>query len=134
MLDFSRYLRMTVTLLAVFIFTGTVTLVSEKEISAVVFEQGSVFKFDEDILRANVPSRKGGRYSEQSVNDDIKRLHAMGVFSDVVSVTKETPDGKIQITFKIQPKPIVREIRFEGNKKYDEKKLREERKIKKKSK
>ena len=117
---------MTVTLLAVFIFSGTVTLVSAKEISAVVFEQGSVFKFDEDILRANVQSRKGGKYSEQSVNDDIKRLHAMGVFSDVVSVTKETPDGKIQITFKIQPKPIVREIRFEGNKKYDEKKLREE--------
>ena len=97
-----------------------------EEISSVVFQQSSEYKFDEDILRANVQSRKGGVYSERAVNDDIKRLHAMGVFADVVSETRNTPDGKKTIIFRLQPKPIVNEIKFEGNKKYSEKRLREE--------
>ena len=56
-------------------------------------------------------------YSERTVNDDIKRLHAMGMFSDVASETRKTPDGKIEIIFKITPKPVVREVVFTGNKK-----------------
>ena len=125
-INLSGYSQKACRLLSVLLFAGLLPLLGAKEIADVVFEQGNIFKFDEDVLRANVQSRKGGKYTEQSVNDDIKRLHAMGVFSDVVSVTREQPDGKIRIIFKIQPKPIVREIRFEGNKKYDEKKLREE--------
>ena len=78
------------------------------------------------MLRYNVQSRKGGMYNERTVNDDIKRLHAMGMFSDVASETRKTPDGKIEIIFKITPKPVVREVAFMGNKKYDTKKLREE--------
>lgn len=100
-----------------------------EEISSVVFRQKSDYKFDEDILRANVQSRKGGIYSERAVNDDIKRLHAMGVFSDVVSETRNTADGKKEIIFSLVPKPIVKEIKFEGNKKYSEKKLKEEIKL-----
>ncbi|MBO4633203.1 MAG: outer membrane protein assembly factor BamA [Lentisphaeria bacterium] len=97
-----------------------------EEISSVVFQQNSEYKFEEDVLRANVQSRKGGIYSERAVNEDIKRLHSMGVFADVVSETRNTADGKKEIIFKLVPKPVVKEIKFEGNKKYSEKKLREE--------
>ena len=96
------------------------------EISTVVFQQNSEYKFDEDILRANVQSRRGGVYSERAVNEDIKRLHAMGVFADVVSETRTLSNGKKEIIFKLVPKPIVSEIKFDGNKKYTEKRLREE--------
>lgn len=111
--------------LGVLLAVSACTLTAE-EISSVVFQQGTDYKFEEDILRANVQSRKGGHYSERAVNDDIKRLHAMGMFSDVVSETRKTPDGKIDIIFKLLPKPVVTEIRFVGNKKYPEKKLLEE--------
>ncbi|MBQ9337380.1 MAG: outer membrane protein assembly factor BamA [Lentisphaeria bacterium] len=96
------------------------------EISSVVFQQDSDYKFDEDILKANVQSRPGGAYSERAVNDDIKRLHSMGVFADVVSEARTTADGKKEIVFKLHPKPVVTEVKFEGNKKYSDKKLREE--------
>lgn len=96
------------------------------EISDVIFQQDSEYKFEEDVLRANVQSRQGGAYSERAVNDDIKRLHAMGVFADVASETRTLEDGKKEIVFKLVPKPIVSEIKFEGNKKYTEKRLREE--------
>ena len=114
------------TVLAVILSAGVFfPLNAAEKISSVVFQQGSEYKFDEDILRANVQSHQGGIYSERAVNDDIKRLHAMGVFADVVSETRDTADGK-EIIFKLQPKPIVTEIKFEGNKKYSEKKLRQE--------
>ena len=99
------------------------------EISDVVFQQNSDYKFEEDILRANVQSRKGGAYSERAVNDDIKRLHAMGVFADVVSETRTLNNGKKEIIFKLVPKPIVTAVKFEGNKKYSDKRLYEEIKL-----
>lgn len=99
------------------------------EISDVVFQQNSDYKFEEDILRANVQSRKGGAYSERAVNDDIKRLHAMGVFADVVSETRTLDNGKKEIIFKLVPKPIVNAVKFEGNKKYSDKRLYEEVKL-----
>ena len=106
-----------------------VSSLQAEEISSVVFQQGADYKFEEDVLRANVQSRKGATYSDRAVNDDIKRLHAMGMFSDVASETKKTPDGKIDIIFKLMPKPVVSEIRFEGNKKFTDKKLQDEIKI-----
>ena len=106
--------------------TGALLCSGADEISSVVFQQDSDYKVDEDVLRANVQSRVGGVYSERSVNDDLKRLHGMGVFSDVVSETRTDADGRKQIIFKLQPKPIVTEVKFEGNKKYSDKKLREE--------
>ncbi|MBO4633477.1 MAG: outer membrane protein assembly factor BamA, partial [Lentisphaeria bacterium] len=121
-----RYSRLLAGLLLAGVFAG---LNAAEEISSVVFQQKSDYKFDEDILRANVQCRKGGVYSERAVNDDIKRLHAMGVFADVVSETRNTADGKKQIIFSLVPKPIVKEIKFEGNKKYSEKKLKEEIKL-----
>ena len=97
-----------------------------QEISSVVFQQNSDYKLEDDVLRANVQSRKGAAYSERSVNDDIKRLHAMGMFADVLSETQKTEDGKIRIIFKLTAKPIVTDIVFEGNKKYPAEKLREQ--------
>ncbi|OQA86334.1 MAG: Outer membrane protein assembly factor BamA precursor [Lentisphaerae bacterium ADurb.Bin242] len=116
-------------LLAVALLFPAAFSLQAEEISSVVFQQGGTYKFEEDVLRANVQSRKGATYSDRAVNDDIKRLHAMGMFSDVAAETKKTPDGKIDIIFKLLPKPVVSEIRFEGNKKYPDKKLMEEVKV-----
>ena len=62
--------------------------VQAQEIASVSLDQGADYKFGEDVLRYNVQSRKGGMYNERTVNDDIKRLHAMGMFSDVASETR----------------------------------------------
>lgn len=116
-------------LLAVSLLFPAALSLQAEEISSVVFQQNGTYKFEEDVLRANVQSRRGATYSDKAVNDDIKRLHAMGMFSDVAAETKKTPDGKIDIIFKVLPKPVVSEVRFEGNKKYTDKKLMEEVKV-----
>ena len=69
MINLSGYSQKACRLLSVLLFAGLLPLLGAKEIADVVFEQGNIFKFDEDVLRANVQSRKGGKYTEQSVND-----------------------------------------------------------------
>ena len=74
----------------------------------------------------NVQSRKGAVYDERVVNDDIKRLHSTGFFSDVVAETKKNPDGTIDLIFRIAPKAVIKEVKIIGNEKYDADKLREQ--------
>lgn len=96
-----------------------------QEVSAVRFEQQSDFKLGEDMLKFNVQTRKGQIYDEKTVNDDIKRLHNTGFFSDVVAETNRGADGKVEVLFKIKSKPIVKDIKYEGNKKFDTDKFKE---------
>ena len=96
-----------------------------QEVSAVRFEQQSAFKFGEDMLKFNVQTRKGQPYDEKTVNEDIKRLHNTGFFSDVVAETVRGADGKVEVLFKIKAKPIVKSIKYEGNKKFDSDKFKE---------
>lgn len=100
-------------------------LLTAQEVASVIFHQDSDYKFSEDILTYNVQTRKGSAYSVRVVNDDVKRLHGMGVFSDVASEVRNTSDGKVEVIFHVTPRPVVRELLFVGNKKYDTKKLKE---------
>ncbi len=96
-----------------------------QELNSVSFEQPDSGRFTDDIFRMNVQSRKGARYDERIVNDDIKRLHATGFFSDVTAETKKAPNGKIDLVFRIAPKAVINKIIITGNEKFSEEKLRE---------
>ena len=96
-----------------------------QELNSVSFEQPDSGRFTDDIFRMNVQSRKGARYDERTVNDDIKRLHATGFFSDVTAETKKAPNGKIDLVFRIAPKAVINKIIITGNEKFSEEKLRE---------
>lgn len=97
-----------------------------QELNSVTFEQPDNSRFTDDVFRMNVQSRKGAMYDERVVNDDIKRLHSTGFFSDVVAETKKGPNGKIDLVFRIVPKAVVKEVKISGNEKYDTDKLREQ--------
>lgn len=105
---------------------GGILSLKAQEIASVRFEQKKgTYTFDESVLRYNIASKAGTKYNERTLNDDIKRLHAMGMFSDVVTETKKTANGKIAIIFRITPQQVVSQILFEGNKAYDTKVLSE---------
>ena len=65
-----------------------------QELNSVTFEQPKNSRFAEDVFRMNVQSRKGSLYDERIVNEDIKRLHATGYFSDIVAETIKNRNGK----------------------------------------
>lgn len=116
----------TVVLLSTILLVFSSLSLSGQEISSVRFIQASpVYKFDEDVLKYNISSREGALYNERTLNDDIKRLHALGMFSDIATETIKDKDGKIRIIFRIMPQNVVEDILFRGNKAYDTKELAE---------
>ncbi len=57
------------------------------------------------------------------VQDAIKNIYALGLFSDVIIEGKEVPGG-VELLIKTETYPRVSEIRFEGNKKVKKKALK----------
>ena len=72
-----------------------------------------------------VQTKAGQAYSEDVVFEDVKRLLATGLFSDVVPRIEEISGG-VKITIQVKENPTIKEIKFAGNKRYAQKILRDE--------
>jgi len=94
-------------------------------IGKVTFQQQGTYLLPEDVFEMNTQTKAGMRYSERIVNDDVRRLFAKGIFTDVVSEVKNLENGTKEVIFHISPKPLVESVVFTGNKKVPEEKLRE---------
>lgn len=95
-----------------------------------VFSQTNIFRIDIEgnklISNATIISkikiRAGQEYNENVVNSDVKNLYATGYFDFVKVEKQETAEG-IVVVFKVQEKPVIKEISFEGNKRLRKKQL-----------
>jgi len=78
----------------------------------------------------NVVTMKAGDILYADKTDaDLRAIYKMGHFQDVQASTEETDKGTV-LVYTVQEKPVVREIRFEGNKELKEDKLKEALEIK----
>lgn len=75
------------------------------------------------LIRANIRVKPGDTYLPEAVNDDIRSLFATGLFYNVRVSSSNAPDG-IVLTYIVQGNPRLTEIKFHGNKKFNEAKLR----------
>lgn len=89
------------------------------EIGQVIFEQSGGKPLAEDLLRFNVRQQPGKKYQLMQVDEDIKRLHELGYFSDITSRTETMADGKIKLKFNLKLHPVVSETAFDGVRKFD---------------
>ncbi len=89
-------------------------------------QQGGAYRFPEKMLLFNVQQKPGNTYEPKILSADIKRLYQMGYFSDIVSETKTLPEDKVEVTIRLQLKPTVKSVIFEGNQKFTEKDLTKE--------
>jgi outer membrane protein insertion porin family len=76
----------------------------------------------DDLVRAHIRVREGDVFNLQATNPDVRSLRATGYFRDVRVAAESTPDG-IRLIYIVQGKPVLTEIRFEGNTKYSRRKL-----------
>ena len=58
--------------------------------------------------------KPGDAFEESALNKELKRLYAMGFFSDVFVETEDLPEGVI-VVFTVVEKPIIDNIEFRGN-------------------
>ena len=80
-------------------------------------------------ILSKLKTREGMIFSQDILNEDLKRLYALGYFQDIVIDVDEEEDGFI-VKFIVKEKPIVSSISFVGNKAVKEEKLRAEINIK----
>ena len=77
----------------------------------------------DELIRSNLRVKVGDPYLRAAVDDDVRTLYATGLFYNIQVTADDTPDGVI-LTYKVQGKPRLTEIKFQGNTKFKDAKLR----------
>jgi outer membrane protein insertion porin family len=75
------------------------------------------------LVRANVRVKPGDRYLPAAVDEDVRSLYGTGLFYNIRVVLDRSPEGLV-LTYVVQGNPRLTEIRFHGNKKFSDAKLR----------
>lgn len=76
----------------------------------------------DDLVRAHIRVRAGDTISSAATSADVRSLLATGYFRDA-RVAMEPTAGGMRLIYVLQGKPVLTEIRFEGNTKYSRRKL-----------
>lgn len=76
-------------------------------------------------ILAKVKSQIGQPVSSAILNEDLKRLYGLGFFTDVRIEQEDFEDG-LKIVFLVTEKPVLSEIRIEGNRKINKNDVKKE--------
>jgi outer membrane protein insertion porin family len=76
----------------------------------------------DELIRSNLRVKVGDLYLRAAVDDDVRSLYATGFFYNIQVLADDTPNG-IVLTYRVQGKPRLAEIKFQGNTKYKDSKL-----------
>ncbi len=81
-------------------------------------------RIESDAILKNIRTQPGDAFLAKSLSDDMKAIYKMGYFDDIRIESEESAKGKI-IVFHVTEKPTIRNVRFVGNRIYDDQKVRE---------
>lgn len=77
----------------------------------------------DELIKANIRVKAGDVYTRFSIDDDVRNLYSTGYFYNVRVVAEQAIGGGVNLVYAIQGKPVLSEIKLEGNKKYSKRKL-----------
>ncbi|MFQ5900560.1 MAG: outer membrane protein assembly factor BamA [Thermodesulfobacteriota bacterium] len=77
-----------------------------------------------DAILAKIKSKEKQPFSSELVREDIRSIYKMGFFEDVNVDIADTATGK-KLTFTVKETPFVKKINITGNKKLEEKTIKE---------
>ena len=77
----------------------------------------------EELIRSNIRVKVGDTYLRPAVDEDVRNLYATGFFYNIRVAATDTPEGVV-LTYSLQGKPRLTEIKFQGNTKFSTSKLR----------
>jgi len=78
----------------------------------------------EQFIRSNIRFKAGDVYQPNLTQDDIRSLYATGQFRLIHVTDDQQGDGGVVLTYTVEVRPRVTEIKFTGNEKVKEAKLR----------
>ncbi len=81
-------------------------------------------RIESEAIKKILKTRKGDVYLARHLRDDIKSIYKMGYFGDVRVEASSTPKGK-EVSFRVTENETIRNIRIKGNRKFEDKKIKE---------
>ena len=77
----------------------------------------------DELIRSHIRVKVGDAYLRATADDDVRSLYATGLFY-VIRVAEEVDKGRVTLTYVVQGNPRLMDVKFEGNKKFSDAKLR----------
>ncbi len=105
-----------------FIVVGDSYSQSDKQVISKIKIEG-LRSLTKEFVFSKIRSREGNYFYASAVKQDIKALYATGHFAMINFETKNTPKG-VELSIKIEEKPVLTKVSFFGNNKIKEKVLR----------
>ncbi len=101
---------------------GVDAQVTPPKVARIIIEHIGPHAASDSLILANIRTKTGETFSQASVDEDIKGLYSTGFFSNIRVAEKATTDG-VLLTYVVQGKAILTELKIVGNKRYSAKKL-----------
>lgn len=112
-------------LLLCLIFTFTLGHLYAQELPIVnSIEIRGLKRIEESSVKTKITQKLGEPISQEKTNEDIKNIFKMGYFDDVKAEI-EPFEGGIKLIYIVKEKPTIIKIEFQGNKEFDDSKLKE---------
>jgi outer membrane protein insertion porin family len=108
--------------LSLCLFLAVFSAQAQQKIVKVVVENIGPPAASESLVRSNIRSKEGEDYSRLVLDQDIKNLYGTGLFYNVRAAGQNSPQGFV-ITFVIEGKPRLTDVKFSGNKRYSNNRL-----------
>ena len=90
-----------------------VRILKKERISKVLVEGQRAI--EESAIRAQIKIKEGDIFSPRALREDLKAIFQLGYFQDVQAEKRDWDRGKA-VVFLVEEKPVVKEIKFSGNK------------------
>lgn len=95
----------------------------EKKIEAVRVKNNK--SVNTAVILSKVRTKPGDTFSQDVLNDDLKRLYGLGFFTDISIDVSDYKDG-VEVSFIVEEKPLIGTINIEGNKGVNQKLIKKE--------
>jgi outer membrane protein insertion porin family len=116
-------MRLIFLLLLIIIITPAIVYAQELPIIKSIEIKG-LKRIDENAVKSKITQKPGEPISQEKTNEDIKNIFKMGYFDDVKAEI-EPFEGGIKLIYVVKEKPTIVKIDFQGNKEFDDSKLKE---------
>ena len=80
-------------------------------------------RVSDQVVRAKLESKTDAPFNQAAVSRDVRRLYELGFFNTVNAGVAEAA-GKVVLTFTVQEKRVIEEVRIIGNKKIKDRAIR----------
>jgi outer membrane protein insertion porin family len=121
---FSWFNGLGIAILGLSLFVPTVLAqFSGSKIAKIEIRHRGPVTVSDELIRANIRVKVGDPYLVPAVDDDVRNLYSTGFFYNI-QVGREEGTNGFTLVYVLQEKPRLTELKFRGNKKFSDAKLR----------